>query len=449
MKQKLSIRLLMVYGLPGLPLAMLGLPLYVYLPTFYSETLGLSLTAVGLALLAARTIDVITDPLIGHVSDRSHSRFGKRKVFMFIGVPVLLLGLEMLLRPGAEVTAWYLFAGSFIAYLGWTLINIPWHALGAEITHDYHMKSTLAASREVFAIVGTLLVLSLPIIISTESVDPAFFDTLMSMLWIVIPLCIVPMLLLLKDNSQPVVSESLSRQGFRFYRIHPAIPRLMPAYFVNSLANALPASLFVLFISYVLQAEEDVGLLLLTYFVCAIIGLPVWLFLSKKVGKSRAWCIALMVSISAFLWVPFLGENDVMLFAVICIISGFALGADVVLPASIQADIAQSLQQDGGQQTGWLFGLWGLLTKLSLALAIGIAFPLLDLAGFNAELSSDSSLLTLSLLYAALPVVLKLWVILRMWRFPFDQSDFLNKTVVSDASSTNSVLHRSAATKWV
>lgn len=441
MMQISGIRHLFLYGLPGLPLAMLGLPLYVYLPTFYSETLGLSLTAVGLALLAARIFDVITDPLTGYFSDRIRVRMGKRKIFMFIGLPVLLLGLELLLRPDVEITAFYLFMGSFIAYLGWTLINIPWHAWGAEISDDYHMKSSLAGSREVFAIMGTVLVLSLPVMLSLQPAAPEFFATLMNLLWLIIPLSILPLLFFVRDNNQIVSSKPLGLHWYRVFKLHPAIPRLMPAYFVNSIANALPASLFVLFITYVIQAEQYVGPLLLTYFVSAIIGLPFWLFLSRKMGKSRTWSIALLVSVSAFLWVPFLGENDALLFAVICVVSGFALGADVALPASIQADIAQRLQHQGNQQTGWLFGLWGLLTKLSLALAIGIAFPLLDLSGFNVDEKPAGALLTLSLLYAGLPVLLKLWVIIRMWNFPFGQRDFTNDKEISNDSSSNSIAH--------
>lgn len=85
-------RQLLFYGLPGLPLAMLGLPLYVYLPTFYAQELGLSLTVVGLALLAARGLDVITDPLIGWANDKVNSRIGRRKLFMLLGTPLLQIG---------------------------------------------------------------------------------------------------------------------------------------------------------------------------------------------------------------------------------------------------------------------------------------------------------------------------------------------------------------------
>lgn len=118
------------YGLPGLPLAMLGLPLYVYLPSFYAQDLGLSLSVVGMALLAARGLDVLTDPLIGWLNDKVQSTWGRRKLFMLLGLPLLLVGLEYLLRPSGNVDGVYLFAWSFVTYLGWTFISIPWQAWG-------------------------------------------------------------------------------------------------------------------------------------------------------------------------------------------------------------------------------------------------------------------------------------------------------------------------------
>lgn len=413
------------YGLPGLPLAMLGLPLYVYLPTFYVENLGLSLTAVGAALLLARVLDVITDPLVGYLNDRTGSKLGRRKLFMLLGAPFLLMGLEMLLRPMAPVSSSYLLLWSVVTYLGWTLINIPWHAWGAEITHDYHQKSVLAGSREIFAVIGTVLVISLPVLLGIDNDDAKTLDVLATVVWVLLPLSLLPVLLLLADTQKRHATFQLGEVR-NILKAHPAIPDLLPAYFVNSLANALPATLFILFVTHVLEAPEKKGILLLCYFLSAIVGLPFWLWLSRATEKSRAWSIALIVAVISFAFVPFLGAGDSGWFMLICIVSGFALGADVALPASIQADIAQQMQHQHNEQTGLLFGLWGLLTKLALALGAGLAFPALDLAGFNAENTTVSSLLALSLLYAAVPVLLKLWVIWRMWRFPFSAIDFHN-----------------------
>lgn len=429
-------RQLLFYGLPGLPLAMLGLPLYVYLPTFYAQDLGLPLTVVGIALLAARALDVFTDPLIGWANDKLHSRLGRRKLFILLGAPLLLVGIDYLLRPSGTVDGYYLFIWSSITYLGWTLINVPWQAWGAEMTRDYHGKSALAASREVFAIIGTVLVVTLPFLLGTGEQAADTLGTLVTALWFLLPLCLAPALLWLVERRHNRWFAHLRKVG-SILSAHPAIRQLLPAYFVNSLANALPATLFLLFVTHVLQAPEQAGMVLMAYFLSGVLGLPLWLWFARRIDKSRAWVLALGLSVLGFVWVPWLGAGDLYWFLGICVISGLALGADVALPASMQADIAQQMQHQGSPNTGLLFGLWGLLTKLALALAVGIAFPLLEWAGFRTDATDQSSeaLWALALLYAGLSVLLKSWVIWRMWHFPFSEVDFRDYWEMSYANS--------------
>lgn len=431
---------LLLYGLPGLPLAMLGLPLYVYLPTFYAETLGLSLSAVGVALLAARSLDIVTDPFLGWLNDRTSSQFGRRKLFMLLGIPLLLVGLDYLLRPLPPVDGWYLFWWSSITYLGWTLISVPWQAWGAELTTGYHAKSSLAASREAFAIVGTVLVMTLPVALGISQDQTQTLAVVSGLLWWLLPLSVLPTILFLAEKP-PARRLALLPSYRHLLQAHPAIPRLLPAYFINSIANALPATLFLLFVTHQLQAAEHSGVLLLAYFLSGLLGLPCWLWLAKRIDKAKAWASALLLAVAAFAAVPWLGAGDWQWFFVICVLSGLALGADVALPASIQADITQQLEQQGNPNSGLLFGLWGLLTKLALALAVGVAFPLLDTVGFaqNATQQTPSALATLVVLYAAVPVALKVLVAWQMWRFPFRAGDFRNYWEMGHVQTPHSV----------
>lgn len=423
---------LIFYGLPGLPMAMLGFPLFVYLPTFYSETLGLSLTSVGLALLFARLFDVVTDPLIGVLNDRLPLKNWRRKSFMIVGVPLLILGLHFLLMPADDVTPLSLFWWSFVTYTGWTLINIPWLTMGAELSPVYHEKSSLASSREIFAVIGTVLVISIPVLFSTQSNTERTLELLNDIVLILLPLTLIPLLFWLPESSDNSLQQRRKKtkelKNVTALIRYPAIKRLLPAYFVNSIANALPATLFILFVTHVLQTPDKIGVLLLTYFLSAIIGLPIWLLIAKKIDKNKSWGIALFVAIASFIWVPFLGENDFYPFLIICILTGFALGADVVFPASIQADISQKIATKENQferSSGLLFGLWSFLTKLSLALAIGLAFPILDISGFKEGNNHAMGLLVLSLLYGLIPVILKIWVAIQIWNFPFNKDYFI------------------------
>lgn len=463
MKNNLNIGQLLIYGLPGLPLAMLGLPLFVYLPSYYSQNLGLSLSAVGLALLFARSFDVVTDPIIGLLNDRfpkSKSNIWRRKVFMIAGVPLLIVGLNFLLKPDKTATVFYLFNWSFVTYLGWTLINIPWLAMGAEISNDYHEKSALASSREIFSVIGTVVVISLPVLLSIQSDLKQTLETLANLLTVLLPLALILLFWRLKYSGATSSSTQLkhdhgisrklnifSKQTFEVIK-HPAIKKLLPAYFVNSIANALPATLFIIFVSYILKTPDQVGILLIAYFVSAIFGIPVWLTLARKTDKHISWCIALLGSVLCFMFVPFIGEGNFSAFLFVCLGTGFCLGADVVMPASIQSDLAQLISNNQNKQnssedsTALLFGIWGLLTKLSLALAIGISFPLLDILGLDTkatetQMINNSAITALVVLYAIVPIILKIWVFINMWKFKFDKNYFSSSLASLDLTKTS------------
>ncbi|BCX82470.1 hypothetical protein MIT9_P2056 [Methylomarinovum caldicuralii] len=158
----MSLPQLLAYGLPGLPLAVLGLPLYVYLATFYARDLLLGTGTVGAILLVARLFDVVTDPLAGYVSDHWPRQDWRRRGPMVLGMPWLLLGIWMLFLPPPGIGGGWLLLGTLLAYLGWTLVSIPYAAWGAELSDDYHERSRLAASREGFQALGVLLALVLP-----------------------------------------------------------------------------------------------------------------------------------------------------------------------------------------------------------------------------------------------------------------------------------------------
>ena len=404
---------LLAYGVTGLPLAALGLPLYVYLPAFYAESVGVAAAAVGVVLLAARLFDVLTDPLAGWLSDRWPDAAWRRRGPMLIGAPLLLIGIEQLFRPGAEAGAAHLLLWTVVAYLGWTLISIPYLAWGAELSSRYHERTQVAAAREGFVIVGTLAALALPALAGVAA-DPAGTLAVMAQwLWWALPLALVLTLARLPAAPAPAVARPAWREGTRLLARNRPLRRLLLAYVVNGTANGLPATLFVLFVAHVLQARELTGPLLALYFVAGVAALPAWVWLADRVGKHRAWMASLLLASLSFVWVPLLGPGDAVLFGLLCVLSGLCLGADLALPASIQADLVGiDRAAGGGSRAGLLFGLWGMATKLALALAVGIAFPLLDLAGFDARGNNGSGpLLVLALLYGGLPVALKLLVV--------------------------------------
>ncbi|MEM8948339.1 MAG: MFS transporter [Pseudomonadota bacterium] len=423
----LTLKTLLGYGALGLPLAALNLPLYVYLPAFYAEDIGLGLTTVGLLLFAARLLDTFTDPIIGELGDRTRTRFGRRRPWMVAACPLLIVATLMLFIPGEGAGAAYLFFWTTLAYLAWTMMILPFTALGAELSGDYHERSRITGAREGFVVVGIILAAALPIMLGLDA-DNQRGEILAVLGWsmaLLTPLALAGVLIFAPEPKTSLSPSLPLKEGLRLAWNNRPFLRLIAAYLLNGIANGLPATLFFLFVGDVLGGDGASGPLLLLYFVAGIIGIPIWLRISKVIGKHRAWAAAMLWASAMFVWAPFLGEGDLVAFTIICALSGLSLGADMALPASIQADVVDLDSEESGQQrTGLFFALWSMATKLSLALAIGIAFPLLDLIGYEAGgENAPSALLGLAMLYGLLPVIIKLAATALVWRFPIDQTE--------------------------
>lgn len=400
---RLNLWQVLAYGAPGLPLALMGIPLYVYLPPFYANELGLGLAAVGTALMLTRIWDVITDPVVGYLSDRIPGRH-RRKWLMGAGMPLLIVSLWFLLRPDDDVGLWHLYLWGLAAFLGWTMIQLPYTSLGAEADPSSHGRTRLAAGREGLALVGTVLAAALPILLGSEA--PA--EVLAAVFWLMAILLPAGFLLMAATTPEPAIHRPQVdwRHGWPLLKHNHRLRGLLGGYFLNNLANGIPAALFLMFVADRLGAQDWLGWLLLLYFGAGIAALPAWTAVARRIGKRKAWGASILLAAVSFSFAPWLGSGDVAWFALICAISGLSLGADMALPASIQADIAGIDSDDGGgDRAGLFFGLLGLATKLALAVAVGVGYGVLALAGFEA---GDSETTALAVTYGALPVAFKL-----------------------------------------
>jgi len=400
---------ILAYGLPGLPLSMLGLPLAVYLPAYYTQTLGLSLLAMGGAVLLARLFDIASDLAVGLFSDHLRQRGLSRKFLMVIGVPVLIIGIQQLFiaPPGAGFG--YLLTWNLVTYAGWTLIAVPYYAWGAELSADRHVRTQLAGSREGFTITGIFIAIAVPTLLGIAGQPDRALNVISDSLWLALPLAIMLALLLAPERAAPAVGTTTPVARLAGLVANRPMRRLVMAYLLSNAANALPAALFLFYITHILQAEMAIGSFLGLYFLAGIAALPVWVLLSRRYGKARTWNLSMLLACAAFVWVPWLGAGDLVAYGLICAVTGVALGADLALPASLQTDMVElDTRQSGQQRAGLLFGLWGLTTKLAAALGVGIAFGVLAMVGFDPRsTNTDAVLLSLALLYGLAPVLLK------------------------------------------
>jgi len=385
------------------PLAFAGLPIYLHAPDFYAVTMGTSLTALGLVLLALRAIDAVQDPLIGMVSDKFHRQ---RSVILVLGAVMLGAGFWMIFHPSATATLSWFAAAVFICTTGFSVVTINLQALGGLWRANSQDRTKVTSWREALALLG-LLVASISPAILGQQTDPANAFHLLTLAYI--PLLVVgTILLLVWLKSADLTSPKPGTAGlpWRLLIADPWRRRFYLLSLLNTFASAIPAVLVLFFIRDRLGAEPYTGLFLLLYFLSGALSMIAWERIARVFGKVRTWALSMGVAILTFIWAALLGDGDIYAYAAVCALSGLALGADLALPPSILADHID--KDDRQAEAGKLFSFLTLISKAALALATGLALPALGLVGYTPGGTMTPALdLSLSVAYAVVPCILK------------------------------------------
>jgi Na+/melibiose symporter-like transporter len=390
------------YGLLGLPLAFVALPLYVHLPHHYASRFQVPLAWLGAVLLGARLFDALVDPALGRWVDRLQARSPRRLLQVCaVAAAVLALGLQALFMPWVSGTPAALAAWAGLLLLptcaACSLLAMAHQGWGSRLGGDAVQRSRIVAWREGLGLVGVVLASVLP--------------SLAGLPWM-LGVCAAALLLgwwAWWHSPWPPTAATPTAQAddrWRPWR-HSAFRRLAGVYALNGIASAVPATLVLFYIQDRLAAPAHwAGLLLGAYFLAAALAMPLWLRAVHHLGLARSWALGMALAIAAFAAAAVLAAGDAPWFVVVCLASGAALGADLVLPPALLAGvIAQA--GDRGRHDGVYFGWWQVLTKLNLALAAGAVLPLLAALGYTPGQAEPHGLRMLALAYAGLPCVLK------------------------------------------
>jgi len=403
--QPVTRRELVRYSLFAAPLAMAALPIYVHVPKLYAE-LGLSLSAMGVLLLVLRFADAFVDPLLGRWSDRLKTRF----VAVAIAAVALTLGMLALLNPLASpVPLWGWLTGSLIlVYFGFSLATIAYSAWGAELPPDTTSRTKLTASREAVGLVGVLIAAALPSALASQSgLGLARFS------WVFVAVLLVTLLILWRLREAKLAVDSSQHAPLLDVLKDRRFVALLAVFALNGIASAIPATLLLFFIDDVLRAKDWEPIFLVSYFLAGAVAMPLWVALANRLGKVQAWGIGMLLAVLAFFWTASFGAGDRVAFLVVCIASGIALGADLALPPALLADAID--KQNAREKTGSYFGIWTFATKANLALAAGLALPVISAFGYRSG-EPTSNVAALTLAYTLLPCALKLCALALLWK---------------------------------
>lgn len=397
------------YGAPGFALAFVALPLYVILPNHYASAYGVPLALLGAVLLGARLLDALVDPLIGRWADALLDRSAAAAwTAMALAAVVLALGFRGLFFPlvGRDTSALLVWCAALLAltYFSYSVISVIHQAWGARLGGNEAQRAGVVAWREGLSLLGVLLASVLP---ATAGLDATT---------LVFAIALLVGLALMRGAPSARAPALLVPRSLRLPLRNPAFRRLLAVYLLNGIASAVPATLVLFFIRDRLQASALEPLFLFSYFAAAALSIPLWVRWVRRFGLARSWLMGMALAVAVFAWAALLGAGDVAAYTAVCVLSGVALGADLSLPAALVAGVIQSAGHSGRAE-GAYFGWWNFATKLNLALAAGVALPVLQAFGYAPGSRAPDALNALTLAYCVLPCLLKCGAAALLWGF--------------------------------
>ncbi len=406
--------LLFQYAMLALPVAFAGLPLYIHAPDFYTQHLGLSLGVIGVILLVVRLFDAIQDPVIGFLSDRYPAH---RNHILMSGVTLLTVGLfALFFGPQFAVATSIWFTSSMVlATTGFSIVVINLNMIGGFWSSDKNERTRIAGWRESFTLFGLLIASILPTLLLMKTDASQAFRGLFFVYFILMIVAWIMFLLFLNRADLSHLNQTKSVVGNPFFQIlHDKQRLFFLTYLLTQIAASLPAVLLIFFVRDYLNAESYTGLFLFLYFVSGAALMQLWFVLSKRLDKYRAWLISMLLSVAVFIWVVLLTPGDIVSYGIICMLSGFALGADLALPASIIADRINARKAEN--RATQYYGVMAFIPKLALAMASGCAFLMLDNVGFVvAAPNTETAMQTLLMLYGLAPCIIKCLAAICLW----------------------------------
>ncbi len=409
----------------GAPLALVGYPIAIWLPVFYASEIGVSLSAVATMLLLAKLTDVVTDPLVGTLSDRMRSPLGRRLPFILLGTPVLCGSIWMLFVPVGDVGAVYLFLCIAGMYIGTTLVGLPYGAWGAELSPDYNQRARVTAWREQFTLLGLLAAAFIPFLVEQygDGETSSIMRGMAIAICVTAPIATLALAVFVRETPpQESAGETTSFiDGLKRVWANKPMRMVIGFILIVTMAEAFRNALSLFFMKSVILADS-VGTLYFIYFIAGLAAVPLWLWLGRQLGKHIAFSICLMtVAVISAINMAFTSD-DYWLFVGFFIFKGACFGGLQFLPLAILADVIDvETAETGKARAGSYVAFASMTSKISTALGTFLAIRALSLTDFNAKLLADNAfddLLILRVLYALIPAGFFIGAIIIAFRFP-------------------------------
>jgi glycoside/pentoside/hexuronide:cation symporter, GPH family len=410
-----------------MPIAAVQLPLTVYLPAIYAQHFGLSLSVLGLIFLLEKLWGTLADPIVGALSDRSRSRFGRRKSWILAGTAIFAVSGLFLFFPRSSVSPVYLGAMLFLFYLGLSMIQIPFFAWSGELSRDYDERTRIATYQSVASSIALLLILSFPAIIDQIRPSDAVLK-LNAMGTLLLGILLVTVVLALRAFREPplaVVPQAPARlsHSVRLLLRNHLLLRVLASDFAVSLAQGIRGTLFLFFLGIYMGLPRWASGLFLVQFLFGIAAGPLWMRVGYRLGKHRAAVCGELVQVFINLALLWVAPGRLALLIVLLTAQGLAQGSGNLMLRAMVADVADKHRFETGEdRTGLFFSVFSISTKAAMAAAVGLALPLVAWLGFDPKSGHNTpeALHGVLLVFAIGPAIAHLISAALIARFPLD-----------------------------
>jgi GPH family glycoside/pentoside/hexuronide:cation symporter len=429
---RLSASVKLAFGSPAFAGAAMGIPIGVFMPRFYSDVVLVPLGYIAIAIALARSLDALTDPVMGWLSDHTHSRWGRRKPYIAIGLPFTAITFFMLFVPpkslsGNQAALW--FGASFgLYFLFHTILDIPKVALGAELSDDYHERSSLFGYRSFFIASGTIFASVLPWILTGRGMDERTAFTAMAGLYAVLYVLLYAWLLIrvperpeyAQRKSNPLVPGVRRALRNRPFRI------LLLSGIVMAIPAAIPAVLMPYYVGYVLQPENPtqmVAAYLVLYLGTGMLFVPFWMIVAKRIGKLKTLIVTSVIGITGSAFYFFAGAGDFVFAGCFFFITGTISATQSFLIPAMAADVIDYDElRTGKRREAQYTSFWAIIPKLVAIPGSAIPLAVLAAVGYVPNAAQPVKVLFwIRFMYSLFPVSFYIISLSIVSRFPLSE----------------------------
>jgi Na+/melibiose symporter-like transporter len=351
---------LIAYALLELPVMGAMNLMTLFLGFRYAE-LGVSLGDVAWIVLVARLLDVVIDPTVGFLSDRTRNRLGRRKTWVLAGTPVYVFAIWRLFIPPAEVDAVYFATWLILFWLGFSMINIPYYAWGAELSPDYYERTRVTTWRTFAGSGGFWLGVTIPTLVyGTDPKAGPALEVVATYTAVLVPAAMLAVAFLVPDRGTGTAAVPILR-GLRVMLRNGPFLRLLGAFTIVGLGPALQGVMYPFFVRHIVGSQGAGISNLIAYIPFVMSGVVLWGLLARRMEKHQAWMCGMTFMVFATSLYMLVGHGDEKLMLGVLMTSGIGSGALTALPSSMKADVVDlDAIESGEDRAGLFFAAWSL-----------------------------------------------------------------------------------------